>query len=146
MGLLSGQNDLWIRDPMILTRWLLTGAGIFFVGVGVAGVVLPLLPATPFFLLASACFVRSSPRLHRWLLEESAFRHHVRHWQEQRAMSRRAKVVATLLVWASIGTSAAFFVQGGWARVGLIAIAVGLTILFAVLRTAPEPMPGADAA
>ena len=61
-----------------------------------AGVVLPLLPATPFVLLSAYCFARSSPRLHGWLLAHKLFGPLIRNWEQHRAISPRAKLLATL--------------------------------------------------
>lgn len=60
--------------------------------------VLPLLPTVPFVLLAAFCFSRSSPRLHRWLMDHPQFGPMIQDWQKHRAISRRAKWLATLSI------------------------------------------------
>lgn len=75
-------------------RILWLTAGIFFTGIGIVGAFLPVLPTTVFLLLATACFARSSPRLHGWLVNHPAFGPPIRNWQEHGAISRRAKRLA----------------------------------------------------
>ena len=75
-------------------RGLWLAGGGLFLGLGLLGVVLPVLPTTPFLLLAAACFARSSPRLHRWLLDHPVFGPPIRNWEENGAISRRAKRLA----------------------------------------------------
>lgn len=72
--------------------WLLLGG--LFLGLGLLGVVLPVLPTTPFLLLAAGCFAKSSPRLHGWLLAHPVFGPPIRNWEENGAISRRAKRLA----------------------------------------------------
>jgi len=67
--------------------------GLLFVGFAFLGVVLPGLPTVPLLLLAAACFARSSPRLHDWLLENNLFGPLIRDWQEYRIIPMRAKVI-----------------------------------------------------
>lgn len=68
--------------------------GLLFMSTGLIGTVLPVLPTTPFLLLAAACFAKSSPRLHRWLLTHPIFGPPIRNWEENGAISRRAKRLA----------------------------------------------------
>ena len=74
------------------TLWLVTG--LVFLGLGVLGVFLPVLPTTPFLLVSAAAFARSSPRLHGWLLAHPVFGPPIRNWQENGAISTGAKRLA----------------------------------------------------
>ena len=75
---------------------LLMLCGIFFVGLAALGAVLPLLPTTPFLLVAAACFAKSSPRLHKMLLNNKVFGPLIYHWQASRSIPKRAKIIALL--------------------------------------------------
>ena len=70
--------------------------GFVFLGIGALGVILPLLPATPFVLLAAACFARSSEKWHRWLLSSATFGPMVRNWEENRCITCRVKMIGIL--------------------------------------------------
>jgi len=73
---------------------LLKITGLFFVALAVLGAVLPLLPTTPFLLVAATCFAKSSPRLHKMLLDNKTFGPLIYHWQQSRSIPKRAKVIA----------------------------------------------------
>jgi uncharacterized membrane protein YbaN (DUF454 family) len=88
-----------------LRRGLYVGLGCLFVGLAVLGAVLPVLPTTPFLLLASYFFVRSSPALHARLLRSRWFGPLLRDWQEHRAVRPRVKVLALALIPAVIAAS-----------------------------------------
>ncbi|MEZ4362612.1 MAG: YbaN family protein [Kofleriaceae bacterium] len=88
------------------TRWLYWLAGWAFFGLGVAGAFLPILPTTPFMLLALWGFSRSSPRLEAWLLAHRSFGPPLRAWRAHRVVSWRAKAVA----WTSMAVSLAYLV------------------------------------
>lgn len=83
--------------------WLLLG--LLATGSGIAGIVLPMVPTTPFLLLAAYAFARSSPRLHAWLVTHPRLGPPIAHWRTHRAISRRAKVVAALAMAASIAVT-----------------------------------------
>lgn len=89
-------------------RGLWMAAGFLCLGLGFLGVALPLLPTTPFLLLAAACFARSSPRLHAWLLDHPLFGPPIRDWQAHGAIHPRAKMLA-------VGTMALVFAASLWA-------------------------------
>jgi uncharacterized membrane protein YbaN (DUF454 family) len=92
-----------LRGPRRLLYVLL---GLFFVGLAVLGVVLPVLPTTPFLLLASFFFVRSSRRLHAWLLRSRLFGGMLRDWDKHRAVRPHVKLTAVTLIPLVITTSA----------------------------------------
>lgn len=81
-----------------LHRPLLLAAGLLFLALGAVGVFLPLLPTTPFLLLAAACFSRSSRRMHAWLLRNRLFGPVLRDWEQRGAIARRTKWFASVLM------------------------------------------------
>jgi uncharacterized membrane protein YbaN (DUF454 family) len=89
---------------------MLLAAGILSVGLAAAGIVLPLLPTTPFLLLAAACYARSSRRIFNWLLNNPSFGPLIREWREYRAIPYRAKRIALILIALSFAISITFFV------------------------------------
>ncbi|AFJ47926.1 DUF454 family protein [Shimwellia blattae] len=106
-------------------RTILLIIGWLAVGLATIGVVLPLLPTTPFLLLAAWCFARSSPRFHRWLLYRSWFGGYIRYWQQYRAMPPGAKLRA-------IGFTLITFAFSLW-LVKLLWVRILLVIILAVL-------------
>lgn len=75
--------------------------GWIMVGIGIVGAFLPLLPTTPFLILAAWLFARSSPQFEQWLLEHRTFGPPLRNWRRNGAIARRAKVMAVSLMTAS---------------------------------------------
>jgi len=124
--------------PQTLTRWLLMTIGIISVGVGTAGIFLPLLPTTPFLLVAAACFIRSSDRLYQWLLHNRWFGSYVRNYREKRTLPLRAKVIALVLLWTTM-TYSVFILLRHWAlQVLLLLIAAAVTVHLLGPKTIPE--------
>jgi hypothetical protein len=115
-------------------RLLLLVAGWLALVLGFVGVFLPLLPTTPFLLLAAACFVRSSPRLHARMLAHPRLGPFLEQWRRERSIPRAAKLRAYVLVVAcftlSIVLSEALAV-----RVALGGLGLGLLVFLARLRT-----------
>jgi uncharacterized membrane protein YbaN (DUF454 family) len=116
----------WI--PIALHRPLLLVAGLVFVGLGLLGVVLPVLPTTPFMILAVWCFARSSRRLHDWLYHHRLFGPPLRQWDRHRVIPPIAKVASISAMtasmvyvllhstapWYSIAAMGAVILYGAW--------------------------------
>lgn len=119
------------RSPIV--RMLLIAIGCLSVAGGVAGIFLPLVPTVPLLLLAAACFVRSSDRFYRWLLDHRLLGPLVGRYIEGKGMPRRAKVIAIVMVWTSISLTALFAVEELWLRLLLLGVATGITVYLAWL-------------
>ena len=117
-------------------RYVLVFLGGLFLVLGIVGVFLPLLPTTPFLLLAAALFFRSSPRAYRWLLGHRHLGHYIRNFREPRCIPLRAKVVAISLLWLT-SLHCFFLVLDHWALRGLmLVVAVGVTLYLLSFKTA----------
>ncbi len=123
------------KSPLV--RILCLIGGLTALALGIAGIVLPLLPTTPFILLAAACFARSSPRFHDWLLNQRVAGPIIREWQTHRAMPRRVKRIAYVLMLLSFGVSI-LIVPELWHR--LMLAGLGLTLGYFLWRI-PEREP-----
>lgn len=121
-------------------KLVLVSCGFAALGAGVAGIVLPLLPTTPFLLVAAACFVRSSPRLYHWLIAHPWFGVYIRSYRELRAIPMAAKVMALLLLWPAVTYSGLFVVDNRLVTLLLLLIAVTVTIYLLRLKTLTRDM------
>ncbi|UCB53593.1 MAG: YbaN family protein [Candidatus Zixiibacteriota bacterium] len=116
-------------------RGLLIVAGTLCVGLGVLGIFLPLLPTTPFLLLAAACYGSSSRRFYHWLLNNRWFGSYLRDYKEKKRIAPRVKVWAISLLWVTILFCAFIVVDILLVRIALILIAGGVTIHILRIRT-----------
>jgi hypothetical protein len=119
-------------------RLLLAIAGTVFVGLGVIGIFIPILPTTPFLLLAAACYARSSPRFYHWLLNNRWFGAYIDNYRQKRGMPLKIKMMTVALLWLTIGVSAAFAVQSLTVRIILVLIAAGVSIHILSIKTLKE--------
>ena len=118
-------------------RLVLIVVGLVSVGLGAAGIVLPLLPTTPFLLLAALCFSRGSQRFHRWLLSHRLLGPYIRGYVEKRGIPLRAKILAIAFLWVTIFSTALLVVDAWMVRGVLLGIAAGVTVHIATRKTAP---------
>ena len=121
--------------PEGLTRGILIIAGFVFTGLGLIGIFLPLLPTTPFLLLAVACFARSSKRHHSWLMDNKWFGSFIKDYHEKRGIKLRVKIIAISLLWISISYSVLFMVGNLFVSIIMVLIALGVTVFLIDLRT-----------
>ena len=118
----------------VVKRRLLIGAGTLSTGLGIIGIFVPILPTTPFLLLAAACYMRSSERFYRWLINNRIFGAYVRNYIEGKGMPVKIKMFTILLLWLTIALTIVFGVQNIVIKIVLICIAVGVTAHIALIR------------
>ena len=107
-------------------RLVLVVVGTLCVALGVLGIFLPVLPTTPFLLLAAACYARASERFYRWLLANPTLGPTIREWRRHRSIPYRTKVVAIALMSVTIAISVVLLASYPLAQVALAAVGVGV--------------------
>jgi uncharacterized membrane protein YbaN (DUF454 family) len=122
---------------LVKTLWLV--AGTVCVVLGAIGIVLPILPTTPFLLAAAACYYKSSPRMHRWLLNNKWFGEYIRNYTEGKGLAKKTKIIALTVLWATIGFSSVFMLGRLLPAVlvlpmQLIMVAVAIAVSVHILR------------
>jgi len=116
-------------------RYLYLVSGTLLVAIGVIGIFLPVLPTTIFLILASACFVKSSPKAYNWLGNHKILGAYLKNYQDKSGLTIKAKVFNITFLWLMILTSAYFFTNEFFIRLLLFAIAIGVTIHILLIKT-----------
>ncbi|MDP2695378.1 MAG: YbaN family protein [Gallionella sp.] len=112
---------LWVR--------LAFGAlGTLFLLLGIVGIFMPILPTTPFLLLATACYARSSRRFYNWLMNHPALGPLIIEWRTYRSIPWRIKLVAVATMTLTFGSSIIFFIKDGWLQFALAFFGVMMVI------------------
>ena len=109
-------------------RYLYRLAGIISFGLGMLGVVLPLLPTTPFLLLSVWCYARSSEKLYYWLIYHRIFGEFIRNYRDKKGIPLKIKIWVLTLLWGTISYSAFVVVDLVWVKILLMIIAIGVSI------------------
>ena len=107
-----------------LARWVWVAGGWAALALGTVGIFLPLIPTTPFVLVAAWCFSKGSRRMHEWLLQHRYFGSTVRDWERHGVIPLRAKLLSTGVMVPRVGYMALFSPAPGWA----VMIAVPLAL------------------
>ena len=102
--------------------------GSLALALGVLGIFLPVLPTTPFLLLAAAAYVRGSGRAYNWLINQRYLGAHIRDFREHRVVPVRAKIMAISLLWITSIHLVCLVFDTWWFKGGMIGIAVGVTL------------------
>jgi uncharacterized protein len=111
----------WVRSLLVAAGWLC-------VALGVIGIFVPLLPTTPFMLLAAACFARSSRRFHDWLRANRTFGPLIYEWRRSRSIPFRTKITAIALLVFTLAVSIIFFVRPPWLKAALALFGLTLAV------------------
>lgn len=121
-----------------LRRWFWLMLGLVCIALGFIGAVTPLMPTTVFLIMAAACFARSSPRLEAWLLDHPRFGPVLRAWRQDRAIPRKAKLMACM----GMGGGLALFWWGAhpkWPLMTAVAAIMVLCAAYVVSRPGARP-------
>ena len=116
-------------------RYALIAGGTASVGLGIIGIIVPGMPSTVFFLIAAACYVRSSDRLYQKLISNKIIGPQIRTFREKRAMPMRAKILALLMSWTAITLSVVFAIQSTPLRLLVLLLGIIMTVVILSVRT-----------
>jgi len=123
------------QSTLSITKGILLISGMLFVSLGIIGIFIPILPTTPFLLLAAACFARSSHRFHTWLITNKLFGNYIRNYQEGKGIPKHVKIITIALLWTTILFSIVVILNALWIKILLILIAIGVSIHILTLKT-----------
>ena len=110
-------------------------SGFLQVAIGVIGIFLPLLPTTIFLILASICFLKSSPKANDWLRNHKILGGYIDNYQNKTGLTRNSKIINIVTLWTSISLSAFLLTNELYIRIILLAIAIGVTIHLLMIKT-----------
>lgn len=110
-------------------------SGFLLVAIGVIGIFLPLLPTTIFLILASICFLKSSPKANEWLRNHKILGVYIDNYQNKSGLTFKSKLINIIILWFSVSFSALLFTEELYIRILLLAIAIGVTIHLVMIKT-----------
>ena len=116
-----------------------TVAGTFFVILAAIGVVLPILPTTPFLLLAAACYIKGSERMHFWLNNNRIFGSYLRNYREGRGISAKGKIFTLCLLWVTMLYAVLFLTSTLVYQIVMLIVPSGVTIHLLRIPTYKKP-------
>jgi uncharacterized membrane protein YbaN (DUF454 family) len=121
--------------------WIIVGS--ISLGLGIVGIVIPILPTTPFLLLAAFCYGRGSERFYDWLVNRSQLGEYIRSYREGRGIPLKQKLLTIALLWLTIGFAIGFTAAPWWVKALLAVVAVGVTIHLSRTKTRKDETPAA---
>jgi len=116
-------------------KYLLIIGGIISVALGIIGIFVPVLPTTPFLLLAAYCFSRSSEKFHKWLLTNKLTGRYISNYVEGRGIALRDKIITLIFLWLMIVYAVFFATESLIFRAILIVIAIAVSIHILIKKT-----------
>ena len=121
-------------------RRLFTVAGIACLLLGTLGIFIPVLPTTPFLLMAAGLFLRSSDRLYKWITTHRIFGPFILNFYLYHAVPHRSKIAGIVLLWLTIGSSLIWAVDAWWLQALLLLVGAAVTVHLARMRTLTPAM------
>jgi uncharacterized membrane protein YbaN (DUF454 family) len=110
-----------------MVKYLLIISGSICLALGVIGIFLPVLPTTPFLLLAAAAYVRSSEKLYQWLLSQKLLGTYIRNFREHKAIPLHAKIISISMIWITLTYCAITVGESVWIKAAFILLAIGIS-------------------
>lgn len=132
--MINEPNKISLQLPKIYKYFYLV-SGFLLVIIGVIGIFLPVLPTTIFLILASACFIKSSPKANDWLRNHKILGQYIKNYQDGSGLTVKSKLFNLIFLWSMILLSAFLFTESLIIKLVLIAIAVGVTIHILMIKT-----------
>ena len=133
------------KHSSLTVRVLLVAAGTLCVGLGLLGLFMPVLPTTPFLLLAAACYARASNRFYNGLLNNRTFGPTIREWRRYRSIAYRTKLTAIALMAMTLTVSIVFFVRNPYLQAALAGLGAALAICLYRIPSRDRPGRGSTA-
>jgi uncharacterized membrane protein YbaN (DUF454 family) len=116
-------------------RALFVILGTIFLIIGGIGIIIPVLPTTPFLLLAAACYIRGSKRIHHWMINNRIFGEFIRNYMERRGLKTRQKAFTITFLWLTITLSIYYIIEDFLLRILLVLIALAVSVHILMLPT-----------
>lgn len=132
------------KHRFVWVQFAFGALGTLFLVVGIIGIVTPILPTTPFLLLATACYARSSRRFYNWLMNHPALGPLIVEWRTYRSIPRRVKLVAVATMVLTFGSSIMFFVKGVWLQTALAFFGLAMAVWLYRIPSRDEKDSGAE--
>ena len=108
-------------------KYLLIFLGSLSLALGVIGIILPVLPTTPFLLLAAALYVRSSEKLYQWLINQKYLGSYIRNFREHKAIPLHAKIISISMIWITLTYCSITVSEQIWVKALFLILAAAIT-------------------
>ncbi|PKM54173.1 MAG: DUF454 domain-containing protein [Firmicutes bacterium HGW-Firmicutes-5] len=118
-------------------KYFLLTIGTISLFLGVLGIFLPLLPTTPFLLLASYCYLRNSKKMYGWIMNHKTFGIYIHNYIEYKAIKKRTRISALIFLWGSLGFSI-YLAPIFYVKIMLVFIGTAVTLHLCLLKTLPQ--------
>lgn len=125
-----------VRRPLFYTL------GIVSVILGIIGALLPVLPTTPFAILAAYFFSKSSPRMHHWILNLKYIGPQIQEWERHKVIRPKAKLMCMVTIFAMFGSTLIFVRTYTWAKVSMVLVGIGVSVFVLTRKSYPDSING----
>ena len=126
-------NEKKVQNRFI--KFLLISAGTISIFLGFIGIFLPILPTTPFLLLAAALYSKSSDKFYNWLIHNRLFGSFIRNYREGKGITLQAKFISLTSLWLVLGSTIIYAIENIYLKILLLLIAIGVTIHLLLIPT-----------